>query len=920
MGTVSVFKTKSMIKKYLSLLGLFAGLLVQGQIIQNYTFQNDLENWTTSGNASATWTAQGANTTGAVDVEVTATGSIQSSKFYKSPESFPSGYGGKMLMVKFYAKADSFQNIRARVYLRRNGSYTSVVKASFTLTDIYDKYVLPFRVKDSDTQIKIVFEIGENTGHYYFDDISFEYYPYDLNDITQFESVVTKHFLFPVQIIQENLSTQTAVVTINIDTSQVTAPVLATQVGVNSNFRSKNSLVNRVGLYQNFGAFRFPAGSGSDMYFWDGNIPSGLSGYSGTSSRFLDVDHFAQFKQATNGHATVVVNYAYARVDTINCATRQERVTQAAGYASGFVNKLNNDLQANVKYWEVGNECYGPWENGYDVNGNIITGKEYGEDFCVFADSMKIADPNIKIGAVLSHDRFFWNKDVLREVENKADYLIFHHYLQNIETAQGTRNASEAVSNDILELLLYAKEYTSKPFGYYPVNMTEFNSQGYHTTTMANGLFIANLIATFIENRVNLATIWVNEWTINNDETHGILSKGDPNQADYTARPSYTPFYYFPKFFGSKMVQADVSGDTDIMAYASTFDDGQTGLLVMNFSDTAKPVQFNFAQSNNYDTALWYEIYADNIDQGNTKFYVNAQTSSTTGGGPEDLDLVEPYKADYTNVNTFLAKPYSLNFIVLGKLPVTEILSQPVSVSRCENENVLFSVTANGQNLSYQWQKDGVDIAGANDQTYEITGVSNSDAGDYTCEVSGDFGNLTTQAATLQVLEQTQITSQPASLVIDEGQTVQFSVTAQGSNLTYQWQKDGVDIAGATADTYTINNVQLSDAGDYSVVVSGDCGQEVSQTAVLSVTAGIEQLSALGIRVYPNPVGSKLIIDSKQISFNRIRFYDVSGKLILQKQITGKNMFFDLSHFAAGMYILNLQFDDQTVFVKIMKQ
>ena len=56
-----------------------------------------------------------------------------------------------------------------------------------------------------------------------------------------------------------------------------------------------------------------------------------------------------------------------------------------------------------------------------------------------------------------------------------------------------------------------------------------------------------------------------------------------------------------------------------------------------------------------------------------------------------------------------------------------------------------------------------------------------------------------------------------------------------------QWRKDGVNIAGATSDTYTISNVTPSDAGRYDVVVSNSCGSEtgnVTRLALHSFTLG----------------------------------------------------------------------------------
>jgi hypothetical protein len=82
------------------------------------------------------------------------------------------------------------------------------------------------------------------------------------------------------------------------------------------------------------------------------------------------------------------------------------------------------------------------------------------------------------------------------------------------------------------------------------------------------------------------------------------------------------------------------------------------------------------------------------------------------------------------------------------------------------------------------------------------------------------------------------ITNQPASLSATVGTGATFSVVATGTApLTYQWRKNGTDIAGATAATYTLVSVATADAGTYTVVVTNSAGSLTSTGAVLTVTA-----------------------------------------------------------------------------------
>jgi len=53
----------------------------------------------------------------------------------------------------------------------------------------------------------------------------------------------------------------------------------------------------------------------------------------------------------------------------------------------------------------------------------------------------------------------------------------------------------------------------------------------------------------------------------------------------------------------------------------------------------------------------------------------------------------------------------------------------------------------------------------------------------------------------------------PATIVV--GQTTAFSVFAEGTNLQYQWSKDGQNIADASENSYIVTNAQFVSAGLY---------------------------------------------------------------------------------------------------------
>ena len=120
----------------------------------------------------------------------------------------------------------------------------------------------------------------------------------------------------------------TAIVTLAV--TDTLGKVLPTQLGTNTTFRSNNTtskIIDRVALYKSsgMGTFRYPAGSGSNTFFWDGVAPTNplqyldndgitktVSPIIGTNPNTLTPALFVDFKKALNSEANVNVNYFYA--------------------------------------------------------------------------------------------------------------------------------------------------------------------------------------------------------------------------------------------------------------------------------------------------------------------------------------------------------------------------------------------------------------------------------------------------------------------------------------------------------------------------------------------------------------------------------------------------------------------------------
>jgi uncharacterized repeat protein (TIGR01451 family) len=173
--------------------------------------------------------------------------------------------------------------------------------------------------------------------------------------------------------------------------------------------------------------------------------------------------------------------------------------------------------------------------------------------------------------------------------------------------------------------------------------------------------------------------------------------------------------------------------------------------------------------------------------------------------------------------------------VLTVNVPIT-IITQPVSVTTNLGTSASLSVAATGGSPTYQWKKAGVNIVGATEATLSFGTLLSTDAGSYTVVVTNAAGSVTSSAATLTVISPPTISTQPLSVAANLGASASLSVVAIGGTpYIYQWQKGGSDVAGATAATLNLSNVQTSDAASYTVTVTNAAGSVTSNAAVLTV-------------------------------------------------------------------------------------
>jgi len=214
------------------------------------------------------------------------------------------------------------------------------------------------------------------------------------------------------------------------------------------------------------------------------------------------------------------------------------------------------------------------------------------------------------------------------------------------------------------------------------------------------------------------------------------------------------------------------------------------------------------------------------------------------------VDLPEANQATLALANVQLAQAGNYQVIVSNaagpvtsagatltvNVPVT-VVEQPQSQTVREGERVVLSVVAAGSNpITYQWQRNGANLAGATGPSLTLASARTSDAGTYRVVVRNVVGAVNSTDAVVRVIVPPSIQTQPVNQNVPPGASVTFSVGANGdAPLEFQWKKNGVNISGTAGPSLALNNVQVADAGNYSVVVANAGGAVTSAGASLTL-------------------------------------------------------------------------------------
>jgi len=482
-------------------------------------------------------------------------------------------------------------------------------------------------------------------------------------------------------------------VNLTIDVAQTVRTVDERVFGVNSViWDGQAASAQTINLLQEAGVrtVRVPGGSLSDVYHWRTN-----KSYENTWTWMTGFNGFAQLISGLDAQAFATVNYgtgtpeeaaawvAYANSGEVMAAVYVPIGTDAKGYdwrsrdywwglrtaaplatddGMNFL-RISRVTPLGIKYWEIGNECYGTWETDeqavpHDPYTYAVRARDY-------ITKMKAINPGIKVGVVVTTGETSYANNMMHSATNPRtgqmrngwtpvmlatlkslgvtpDFAIYHRYEQGPgqESDAGLLQSAKTWATDAADLRQQLNDYLGAAGAGVELVVTENNSvytdPGKQSTSLVNGLFLADSVGNLLQTEFNAFMWWGvrNGPPTNNGVIIGNMSSslyGWRNYGDYGMLSSPAsggsssyyeayPTYYMLKLLsyfarGGDTVVKATSNNSLLSIYAVKRSNGTLCLLVIN-KDPSRTQDANITLAN-YTPPASASVYSYGIPQDN---------------------------------------------------------------------------------------------------------------------------------------------------------------------------------------------------------------------------------------------------------------------------------------------------------------
>ena len=248
----------------------------------------------------------------------------------------------------------------------------------------------------------------------------------------------------------------------------------------------------------------------------------------------------------------------------------------------------------------------------------------------------------------------------------------------------------------------------------------------------------------------------------------------------------------------------------------------------------------------------------------------------------------------------------------------TRLLSQSKDTTICAMQPLNIFASTEGYNLLYKWYQNNTLVQSGTSSQLVFSNALTNNSGIYKCEISGSCGTLLSGNINITVYPLTGITYISPDVEVPFGYNRTIEVTADGHNLTYQWEKDGTDIANANNNQLVLHQVNATDIGLYQAIVKGTCGTQVSDT-VYVYTNRDNNPGSTGVFLWPTVTIRLFNVALSDNSSYNIQMFSITGRLIREQTNCHYQTVIDISALPRGVYVVNISNNNFRKSIKMIK-
>lgn len=342
------------------------------------------------------------------------------------------------------------------------------------------------------------------------------------------------------------------------------------------------------------------------------------------------------------------------------------------------------------------------------------------------------------------------------------------------------------------------------------------------------------------------------------------------------------------------MIKWEWGSNGDIHNFESKEASGSNPRLIITYTTLTPPSVSVSSQNENCNKCDG--TATANVSGGATPytyFWSSGQTTSTITGLCSGT-----YTVTITDANGCTATSSASVSNISG--PSSSVSSTQNETCNNSNGEICVSVSGGTTPYTYSW---------SNSQTSSCaTGLS---SGTYSVTVNDANNCFTSASGTISNVGQLSVAQFTASqTIINKGDCINFTDQSSNNPTSWSWTFSGGNPSSSTLQNLT--NICYNTVGNYqaSLTVSNSCGSDTESKInyiVVNLVNSIEDFNfSNSIKIYPNPVNDKIIVQLEKSETATIILFNIFGEKIFEKDFS-EEIEINFSEYSEGVYFLSLQ-------------